>query len=521
MDTCICSMVWFICGYTVAFGIYDDSNDFIGIGDAVLNKSKDWHKFFIQWTFAMTSTTIVSGSVAGRCEMYAYFIYTVILTAWVYPIIAHWIWDKHGWLSASNPKGTSIINGGIIDFAGCIVVHTIGGWSGLLGSIFLGPRLGRFRNEKKEFDSRFDIKLEHEHKFGNNVSYQVMGMFFLWFSWYGFNCGGTLSVNNSMNVASKIAVNTTLAGATGGLTSCLLTLMIAGYWSVPNVVNGTLSGLVSITSACAVVDAGSSAAIGLLGGVFYFGSSRFLLKIQIDDPLNAWPVHGICGMWGALCVAFFSESDEISAAGYNDRLVKASRGELFGNQLFGLVVTILWTIFWVGGLFAILSKLGYLRVSKQTEKQGLDDATHGGKAVDFARVNYSGKSKRRIVQQTSVFGARLENRNSSQNVANTRSGQRSNRNNSGNSQRGTNTNRMGNNRRSGGSSGSSGGHDSGTAAERESLAKKSPRTLDNIMEDDDTSDSNIESDKDFDDDDSANNNDKRAHGLERDENKVH
>ena len=186
MDACLGIIVYWLVGYTVSYGLEDDSGDFIGGGDVALHESKAWNAFFFQWAFAATAATIVSGSVAGRCSLFAYGCYTIAITAFVYPVIAHWIWDTHGWLSAFNDDTS--ISGGVIDFAGSGVVHMVGGWSGLMGAIFLGPRIGRFnQGDITKKDTRYTKSLEHEHKFGSSVPLQVLGMFILWFGWYGFN----------------------------------------------------------------------------------------------------------------------------------------------------------------------------------------------------------------------------------------------------------------------------------------------------------------------------------------------
>ena len=207
MDACIGIIVYFCVGYTVAYGTEEDSNVFIGEGNAALNENEDWNSFFFQWAFAATAATIVSGSVAERCSVFGYFAYTFAITAFVYPVVAHWIWDSHGWLSAFNNDPT--VTGGIIDFAGsglcvcvcvCVsvslfvfvfffsilgVVHMVGGFSGLMGALVLGPRLGRF--EAVTDNLKYDDSLSHQHKFGSDVPLQVIGMFILWFGWYGFN----------------------------------------------------------------------------------------------------------------------------------------------------------------------------------------------------------------------------------------------------------------------------------------------------------------------------------------------
>ena len=207
MDACIGILVYWLIGYTLSYGLPNQSDGFIGFGDVGLVESEAYNAFFFQWAFAATAATIVSGSVAGRCSLIAYGIYTIALTSFVYPVIAHWIWDTHGWLSAFNDDAN---NGGVIDFAGSGVVHMVGGWSGLMGAIFLGPRIGKFNYNPS--DVTVDVKsannnsdnnnnnvnssprsisrrksLHHQHKFGSNIPLQVLGMFILWLGWYGFN----------------------------------------------------------------------------------------------------------------------------------------------------------------------------------------------------------------------------------------------------------------------------------------------------------------------------------------------
>ena len=212
-----------------------------------------------------------------------------------------------------------------------------------------------------------------------------------------------------MDLASKVTVNTTLAAGVAGLVVSVLTLSIEHIWSVPSIVNGVLAGLVSITGPCAVVSAGASICIGVIGAVVYFSASRFLVRVKVDDPLDAWAVHGVCGAWGVLSVAIFANSHNIEYAGYNDKLINASRGQLFSNQLLAVVMIIIWVVFWIGLLFYGVSYFGYLRVSKNVEILGLDIAEHGGKAVDFktSKVGVFAKDVR-MRRRSSVEGSELE-----------------------------------------------------------------------------------------------------------------
>ncbi len=209
MDACIGSVVFYIIGYCVAYGnpLSDNANGFIGVGD-ILIESQDYISWFFQWAFAATAATIVSGAVAERCSIEAYFIYTIVISSWIYPIIVHWVWSENGWLSPFNTNPA--VYGGAIDFAGSAVVHMVGGFCGLMGAYWLGPRLRRFDNSEASTNSQYYKELMHQFEFGHNVPFQVFGTLILWFGWYGFNCGSTLAANGAMELASKVAVNTTL-----------------------------------------------------------------------------------------------------------------------------------------------------------------------------------------------------------------------------------------------------------------------------------------------------------------------
>ena len=347
-------------------------------------KSADYNGFFFQWAFAATAATIVSGSVAERCGLTAYFIYTVCLTLWVYPVVVHWMWSATGWLSPFN-ENIEAIDGGVIDFAGSGVVHMVGGWSGLCGAYFLGPRYLRFDESGKKSQT-----LARQFSFGHNVPFQVLGTFILWFGWYGFNPGSTLAANGAMELASKVAVNTTLAAAAGGATVALIERINSNVWVVPAVCNGILSGLVAITGPCSVVKPWAALIIGITGGGFYWCSSNALAKfLKIDDPLDAFSVHGVCGFWGVLCAGIFAyDKDDIAFAGYSDAVVNLDQGYRFGIQLLAAVVIAAWTL--VNGciMFGGLKLLGrnILRIPEEEEKKGLDQAEHGGKGYSMART---------------------------------------------------------------------------------------------------------------------------------------
>lgn len=400
MDACIGSLVWFLFGYCVAYGDESskDANPFIGVENIVL-ENEDWNGFFFQWAFAATAATIVSGSVAERCSLTAYFTYTVFITIWVYPCVVHWMWDSHGWLSPfnNNPELLS----GTIDFAGSGVVHMVGGFSGLAGAFMCGPRFRRFDSSASATSSKYFEELQHQFKFGHNVPFQVFGTFILWTGWYGFNCGSTLGANGLMTLASRVAVTTTLAAASGGIVTAFLAKIVTrsetknneGYWSIPAVCNGILGGLVSITAGCATVESGWAIFIGSAGGLIYYGSSNLLEKLKIDDPLDAFSVHGACGTWGVIAASLLSYNDSYVRDAYGDVIADTPYGERLGAALITVLVIAGWTLFNSGLMFGLLRKLGILTVSEETQRMGMDQEEHGGKAVSFGKVYSDAKSK--------------------------------------------------------------------------------------------------------------------------------
>merc|ERR1719204_1201986 len=244
MDACLGSVVWFCLGYGIAWGNgnFIGTNQFCTVG---YGHTTDW---FFQWAFCVTASTIVSGAVAERMKLEAYFIYTFIITAFIYPVVVHWIWHGEGWASAGNEKAGNPI----VDFAGSGVVHMVGGWSGLMGAYFVGPRPERF--------DEFSLKSYTTH----SIPLQAFGTFVLWFGWYGFNCGSTVAVLGVMDTASLVAVTTTLAAASGGLTASCLGKLLSGKWNIGLACNGVLAGLVSITAPCAVILPEFSIVIGFI-----------------------------------------------------------------------------------------------------------------------------------------------------------------------------------------------------------------------------------------------------------------
>ena len=321
--------------------------------------------------FAATAATIVSGSVAERCRLSAYFFYSTFLTILVYPVVVHWVWDSEGWLCAWG-SNTSISNNGMIDFAGSGVVHMVGGFSGLMGAMAIGPRKGRF-----------DEGGEDKYK-PHNVLVAALGVCILWFGWYGFNCGSTLVIADGASaIASKVAVTTTLAAA--ATTCSMYSRILYGHFDLMLSLNGVLAGLVSITAPCPVVDPWAAIVIGIIGAFVFIGASALLKKLKIDDPLDAFPIHGACGFWGVIAVGIFA-TDANVAWSYGNVNDDVSTMKQLGVQLVAGLAIAGWTIVTSGALFFGLKLLGILRVSEEDEEEGLDKSEHNGSAYNATEM---------------------------------------------------------------------------------------------------------------------------------------
>ena len=395
LDACLGALIWWSIGYPLALGSGKENN-FIGAGDFFTYKRGAGTGFYalwmFQWAFAATAATIVSGAVAERCRFIAYLTYTVVLTGFIYPVVVHWGWSDGGWLSAwdydyvldeeGEAAGTFLnpeMGGqGLIDFAGSGIVHMVGGGAALMGAIFLGPRLGRFDADGKPVDIQ-----------GHSTVLAVMGTFILWFGWYGFNPCSTL-MWGAMQLAEKVAANTTLAAAAGGATSFLLARMSTGVLDLPPALNGILGGLVSITGPCAVVEPYAAVIIGVIGGFVYFGSHNLLLKLKIDDPLDASPVHFFCGAWGVIASGLFATKEGVVLGAFaNDQYYGAFYGDdgtQLGIQFAGMAAIALWTCITSGVMFFVLKSMGILRVPPEDELAGLDESHHGGSAYDMGEA---------------------------------------------------------------------------------------------------------------------------------------
>lgn len=369
IDAMVGGLSFWAVGWAFAYGASESSNGFIGLGNFFLNDFEDYASWFFQFTFAAAAATIVAGSLAERLKFSAYLIYTVVITAFIYPIVVHWAWDANGWMSAFN-EDTFMANG-YVDFAGSGVVHMVGGWAGLVGAIFLGPRIGKFGPGKRVNAIP-----------GHNFAIATLGMFILFVGWYGFNPGSTLMLTGgTYALAGKVAVTTTLAACAGGVAAVLLSKALTSRYDPGLTVNGILAGLVGITAGCATVEPWAAVVIGAIAAVVMYAGVVGLDKLGIDDPVGAFPVHGCAGLWGVIAVGLFSSEAGLAGAAYSDPssygLLVGGGIEQLGAQLVGAAVIIGWVVVTAGILFGAIKYTIGMRVSAEEEERGLDLLEHG------------------------------------------------------------------------------------------------------------------------------------------------
>lgn len=380
-DAAIGGVCWWLVGYGLAFGETKGrlfgTNGFALKGDqfeaedGTLTNGKAYAFWLFQWAFAATSATIVSGAVAERVSFSAYLAYSVVLTSFIYPIVVHSSWAS-GWASAF--RGDDLLFGcGLTDGAGSLVVHSCGGLAALVASYLVGPRTGRF-NEDGTVNT-----LPQQ-----SVVLQTLGTLIIWFGWYFFNSVSTLAIVGLSGVAAKVMVTTTISAAFGGITTVALSKVTDKIWDVSSANNGILSGLVGVTASCFVIEPEGAMVIGIVSGFVYLASSKLLLKLQIDDVVNAVPVHLFCGIWGGIAAGLFATEDNyvLSYSGDADECKGLFYGG-HGNALGANLVFILALVAWVGTtsfvLFYGLKKTIGLRVSAEDEDVGMDDSKHGGR----------------------------------------------------------------------------------------------------------------------------------------------
>jgi len=362
MDFVIGSIAFFLVGYALMMG--GDWHGLFGTtGWFMLGDYYDvdtYLNMFWMLVFCATAATIVAGAVAERLKFKAYLIYSIVVSVIIYPIYGHWIWGG-GWLS-QLPFGM-----GALDFAGSGAVHAVGGLVGFAGALVLGPRFGKYNKDGKPRAIP-----------GHSMALAVLGVFILWFGWFGFNPGSTYDAHHLR--ISVIAVNTNLAAAAGGLIALLIARWKTKKWDTGMLINGILAGLVAVTAPCAWIEGWAAIVIGLIGGALMYASVKFLEAKGVDDPVGAVSVHGISGLWGLLSVGFFADGTygnySIEAPYITGLFYGGGGGQLLA-QFISVVVVAAWA-FGMGYLvFKLMDKAFGVRVSPEEELQGLDVPEHG------------------------------------------------------------------------------------------------------------------------------------------------
>jgi Amt family ammonium transporter len=311
-----------------------------------------WAKFFFQLVFAGTAATIVSGAVAERVKFGSFYIFSFLMVAIIYPIVGHWIWGG-GWLAKL----------GMFDFAGSTVVHSVGGWAALAGAIMLGARIGKYGKDGRIMPIP-----------GHSITSATLGVFVLWFGWFGFNPGSTMAAD--WNAIARIATTTNTAAAAAAVSATIAAWLLLKKPDLTMILNGSLAGLVAITAPCAFVSVPDSLIIGLGAGVLVVLSVLFFDRIRVDDPVGAVSVHLMCGVFGTLMLGLLAQDRFMPNTTGNGLLYGGGWG-LFTAQLIGVAAVGIFTfgislVFW-----AILKATVGLRVSPEEEMEGLDLGEHG------------------------------------------------------------------------------------------------------------------------------------------------
>ncbi|MCL1601617.1 MAG: ammonium transporter [Actinomycetia bacterium] len=338
MDFSLGSLTYWAFGFALAYG-GSSVGGFLAYGDLFFfddpTRAGEW---FFQVVFAATAATIISGAVAGRVKFTSYLIYTPFITGLIYPVVTHWVWGG-GWLSEI----------GFFDFAGSGVVHMLGGVAALAGVLIVGPRIGKY----DEDGTPRSIP-------GHSVTLGALGVFILWFGWYGFNAGSTLAAVGQ-DIATP-AVTTTLAASAGALGAMFTAWIITGKPDVGFTLNGVLAGLVGVTAGTASLSFGGSILVGLIAGVIMVFSVMALEKVGIDDPVGAISVHGTAGLWGLIAVGLLTSDANI------------------GIQLIGALAIAAWAFGTSFLVFKVIDLTVGMRVTSTEEREGLDRSEHGGEA---------------------------------------------------------------------------------------------------------------------------------------------
>lgn len=363
LDIAVGSLAFWFIGYSLMYGA-DQSGGFFHFGGFTFSQGAA--DLFFQTVFAATAATIVSGAIAGRTKYTTYAIFSIVMTAFIYPIAGGWEWNG-GWLN-----NTDYMPAEFIDFAGSSIVHSVGGWAALVAAWMVGPRIGKF----------LDGKPNVMH--GHNQMYATMGVFILWLGWFGFNGGSQLAWGGDDAVgASQVVLVTNLAAAAGALGALLFTWIKNGKPSLSMTLNGALAGLVSITAGCGNMTENGAVLAGLIGGLLVVFSIGFIERtLKIDDAVGAISVHGVAGAWGTLVIGLWGVDGDTGIGLFN-----GGGAAQLGAQAIGVIAYAFWAILLSYVFLLVLKKTVGLRVSEKEELAGLDISEHG-------EIAYPGKRQR-------------------------------------------------------------------------------------------------------------------------------
>ena len=357
-------------GYGLAFGagnawwgtdgFFLSGSDLFAAGSSGVGTLSTATFFFFQVVFAATAVTIASGAMAERARFKAYLLFSLAMTAFIYPLVVHWTWGG-GFIADISIGGATYS-----DFAGSTVVHSTGGWAALMGAWFLGPRLGKYGPDGTPRPIP-----------GHSMPMVVLGVFILWLGWFGFNAGSELAADG---VVMVVALNTIIAAAASTLTAGAVVWYKTGKPDVAMAGNGALAGLVGITAGCATMNVLGALVTGAVAGVIVVYSVFFIERRRIDDPVGAVSVHGVCGVWGTLAIGLFARYDDAFLGRENAGLFYGGGGYQLLVQLIFVAIVAAWTLVTTGILFAVLRRFGVLRVAPAEEATGLDLSEHGASA---------------------------------------------------------------------------------------------------------------------------------------------
>jgi Amt family ammonium transporter len=358
LDICVGSLTYWFIGYSLMYG--DSSNGWFFWSGILQGDGAD---LFFQTMFAATAATIVSGAIAGRTKYSTYAIFTVVMTAFVYPIAGGWEWNG-GWLNTT-------FDAEFIDFAGSSIVHGVGGFAALVAAFMVGPRIGKYIDGKV-------VPIP-----GHNQILSTLGVFILWLGWFGFNGGSQLAWGGDDAVAaSAVVVVTNLAAAAGALGALITTWIWYGKPNLAQTLNGALAGLVSITAGCGNMTEGGAVLAGLIGGVIVVFSIEFIeKKLKIDDAIGAASVHGVAGFWGTIVIGLWGVNGEEAIGLFN-----GGGSAQFVAQLVGALSYMVWAVVLSFIVFGILKATIGLRVTEEEEIAGLDVSEHGSLAYPGKRT---------------------------------------------------------------------------------------------------------------------------------------